>query len=71
MRFGDESETIIIGKPVCLRMVKPNWLTSGGRLGCAWAIRFCTLTWSMFGTVSTSNVTVSVIVPSLALVDCM
>ena len=23
-----------IGRPVCLRIVSPNWLTSGGRFGC-------------------------------------
>ena len=60
-----------IGRPVRLRIVRPNCATSGGRFGCAWACRFWTLTWSRFGTVSTSNTTDSVIVPSLELVDVM
>jgi hypothetical protein len=42
--FGESSETISIGMPVDFRIVKPNWLTSGGRFGCACAMRFCTLT---------------------------
>ena len=63
---------ISIGRPdSTLRIVRPNWPTSGGRFGCACAIRFWTFTWSMFGSVSTSKVTVSVIVPSFAFVDCM
>src|SRR5882724_12615298 len=33
-----------MGKPVDLRSVTPNWVTSGGRLGWAWARRFCTFT---------------------------
>jgi hypothetical protein len=42
--FGEYSETINIGSPVCFRIVKPNWFTSGGRFGCACVIRFVTLT---------------------------
>ena len=71
MFVGDRSETTIIGRPVDLRSVKPYCVTSVGRFGCACAMRFWTLTWSMLGLVLMSNVTVSCIDPSLPLVDCM
>ena len=59
------------GLLVAFLTVRPNWFTSAGRFGCACETRFCVLTWSKLMSVSTSNVTVSFIVPSLALVDCM
>ena len=62
---------MIRGLDVDFLTVRPNWLTSAGKFGCACETRFCVLTWSMLMSVSTSNVTFSVIVPSLALVDCM
>ena len=62
---------IIIGRPVTFRIVNPYWPTSIGRFGAACAMRFCTLTWSTLGSVSTPNDTVSVIVPSFEFVDCM
>jgi hypothetical protein len=49
----------------------PNWLTSVGRLGAACDARFCAFTWSMLTSLSTSKVTTSVMVPSLALVEAM
>ena len=70
-RMTGESVARIIGVPVDLRIVSPYWLTSVGRFGCACATRFWTLTWSMFGSVPMSNVTVSDMVPSLPFVDCM
>ncbi len=57
--------------PVDLRMVMPLWFTSAGRKGWAWATRFWVLTWSWLTSVPTSKVTSSLMVPSLALVDCM
>ena len=57
--------------PVDFRITMPFWVTSVGRKGWAWAVRFWALTWSRLTSVCTSKVTVSLMVPSLALVDCM
>jgi len=51
--------------------VRPKALTSAGRLGTAWETRFWALIWSALRSVPTSKVTRRVIVPSLALTDCM
>ena len=60
-----------IGRPVDLRIVRPNWLTVWRQVGLRLrhAVLHVHLIDVRIGL--TSNVTVSVIVPSLALVDCM
>jgi hypothetical protein len=68
---GELKPRTISGNPVDFRITMPYWLTSVGRFGSACAMRFCTLTWSMFGSVATSKVTTSCIDPSLPLIDCM
>src|SRR6266850_608993 len=69
--MGENSATASNGSPVDCLIVDPNCVTSGGRLACASANRFCTFTWSVLTSVSESNVTVSCVVLSLAFVDCM
>ena len=49
----------------------PSRLTASGSWASAWLTRFCVLTCMMSTSVPTSKYTLSVILPSLALNDCM
>ena len=71
MDLGEYTATSMRAMPVDFRMTMPFWFTSAGRKGWACATRFWAFTWSRLTSVDTSKVTVSLMVPSLALVDCM
>jgi hypothetical protein len=49
----------------------PSCLTAAGNCAWAWPTRFCVFTCMMSTSVPTSKRTFSVILPSLALKDCM
>src|SRR5918992_1905760 len=61
---GDTMWTTIVRSGELLTVVTPDWRTSSGSRGSAWATRFCTCTWARSGSVPMRKVTVVVNTPS-------
>ena len=62
---------MISGDDVDFCTVTPALFTSSGSWDDAWLLRICERIWSVFASVATSKLTVSFMLPSLALTEYM